>query len=531
MSILKSINEGFDRFSSDMLYSDLLESINKILRVMNEAPMSDEDRYDSEILRNIMKKAREVEYDKRRALRFTPEEQAVADKYNLTLPAKGRNGIVPIKDNEIDVVSGTGINRGVRELGTELGPISNKRNANLADFVRKRKERGDKADRPYKSVDPYAPADPEEVFGDTTFTHDNTGRFTQDDYDKKYGRAGNLSNKGWGPANDLTDVEKDRVAVNKQMSQPVRDMKAALKDRKRNQKDLDDVNLKYSDDVKYARDEFERRMKDAEETKARNIRKGTQGVADANSRINSLLRKEELEFSNKLREYLRNVNEAEMSDEDKKDNELLKNIYLKTQQRANAKLTPEEQAVLKKYGLERRSWSKNIVLPGEAGQSRDSNIIDQRDFEGTWKNHKRVPPKADKINYADRARKRGERSKVGYDDQRWDYYISNAPDYESDHRDKNHPWGGTFQDRHRKADNNRMYEPVGSMKKALDDRKSAQKGLDTIDAKQDAEVEKLRKEFDRRMADIEYWRTQSKKYDQNKFDTANNTIDTLLKRK
>lgn len=530
MSILKSINEGFDRFSSDMLYSDLLESINKILRVMNEAPMSDEDRYDSEILRNIMKKAREVEYDKRRALRFTPEEQAVADKYNLTLPAKGRNGIVPIKDNEIDVVSGTGINRGVRELGTELGPISNKRNANLADFVRKRKERGDKADRPYKSVDPYAPADQEEVFGDTTFTHDNTGRFTQDDYDKKYGRAGNLSNKGWGPANDLTDVEKDRVAVNKQMSQPVRDMKAALKDRERSQKDLDDVNLKYSDDVKYARDEFERRMKDAEETKARNIRKGTQGVADANSRINSLLRKEELEFSNKLREYLRNVNEAEMSDEDKKDNELLKNIYLKTQERANAKLTPEEREVLKKYGLERRSWNKDVVVPSKPGESNASPLINKREFERNYnyKTHEYTDPKADKINYADRARKRPERNARDFKMYKGDYYFDDA---EYDHRDKNQPYQSTFQKRERATDNKRMQQPVNQMKQALYDKSQAQKGLDTIDAKQDAEVEKLRKEFDRRMADIEHWRTQSKKYDQNKFDNANNTIDTLLKRK
>lgn len=51
---------------------------------------------------------------------------------------------------------------------------------------------------------------------------------------------------------------------------------------------------------------------------------------------------EDDDFLEALSEKLSQMNEAEMSDEDKRDNQVLRRIYNKTQRRANAALTPEE---------------------------------------------------------------------------------------------------------------------------------------------------------------------------------------------
>ena len=52
-----------------------------------------------------------------------------------------------------------------------------------------------------------------------------------------------------------------------------------------------------------------------------------------------------------LSEKLSQMNEAEMSDEDKRDNQVLRRIYNKIQRRANVDLTSDEQAVLDKYHI------------------------------------------------------------------------------------------------------------------------------------------------------------------------------------
>ena len=87
-----------------------------------------------------------------------------------------------------------------------------------------------------------------------------------------------------------------------------------------------------------------------------------------------------------------------MSDEDEADTAILANIYTKTQQRANAALTPDEKAVLAKYGLSRDSGTKNIV-------DKDWNKLVQR----------RRGQDPDKVNLADRARKMGPRAKNNKD--------------------------------------------------------------------------------------------------------------------
>ena len=103
-------------------------------------------------------------------------------------------------------------------------------------------------------------------------------------------------------------------------------------------------------------------------------------------------------WRNRIQECLKRLNEAEMSDEDEADTAILANIYTKTQQRANAALTPDEKAVLAKYGLSRDSGMKNIV-------DKDWNKLVQR----------RRGQDSDKVNLADRARKMGPRAKNNKD--------------------------------------------------------------------------------------------------------------------
>lgn len=528
---LRILNEGFELGQFNTLKENVVEQITLILNTLNEASMSDEDRRDSELLRQILSKARDADYDKRRALKWSPQELDVADRYNLTLPQRatkwdGSKEITPLKDNDVDYDKGFGKNRQVRSLAKDLAQQGTK--TNMADFIRKRKEKGPAQDRQYRQVNKYARVDDVDTFGDTTFTHDTTGRFGQDPWDKKYNKAATLAGSGLRNS-DLTDLEKDRVAVNKQMSQPVRDMKAALADRKENQKDLDNVNLNYARDVADARRRFDDAMAYADEQRQKQSERGQQGVADATSKINKLLRKESLRRA--IEEKLNSLNEAEMSDEDKHDSEILKQIYRKTQVRANAALTPEEKAVLQKYDLERNPDTKNVRLSTRDIPNSSAYIFSKDDEVS------RTDPKtggfyrpSDRINYADRARKRPER---GENANRFsgDNFVS-APDYERQHQvDNDEYWNGTkYQRMERIADNQQMTKDVRNMKGILQRRKYAQNFIDNSQAEQDAKINKLKAEYESRIDSLKNYYNDANRTSQYKIDRANNEIDALLKR-
>lgn len=526
---LKFLNEGFELRQFNVLQENVVNQITSILNTLNEATMSDEDRRDNELLRQILSKASDASYDKRRALKWTPQELDIADKYNLTLPQRttkwdGSKKITSLKDNDVDYEKGFGRNREVRNLEMELSQQGAK--TNVADFIRKRKEKGSAYDRPYRQVDKYAGVDDVDTFGDTTFTHDNTGRFNQDHW--AYKKSATLAGSGLRNS-DLTDVEKDRVAVNKQMSKPVRDMKAALASRKENQKDLDNVNLNYARNVADARKRFDDAMAYADEQRQKESERGQQGVADATSKINKLLRKESLRRA--IEEKLNSLNEAEMSAEDKHDSEILKQIYRKTQARSNAALTPEEKAVLQKYDLERNPDTKNVRL-STRNIPNSSAYIFRKDDEID-----RVDPKtggfykpSDRINYADRARKRPER---GEHANRFKYdHFDPAPDYERDHRiDNDEYWNGTkYQRMERIADNQEMTQNVRKMKDVLQQRNSGQKFLDNSRAQQDAKIKDMKAAYEKRLAALQQYYDDETRHSKYKIDRANNEIDALLKR-
>ena len=134
---------------------------------------------------------------------------------------------------------------------------------------------------------------------------------------------------------------------------------------------------------------------------------------------------------------LNTLNEATMSDEDRHDSDILAQIYKKSVKGPrNFKLSPEEKEVLKKFGLKRgwldnvklnnakhmADWYYNVVTPdGEPifspYDSNDQFIRAGRDYKlrsGADAFFKPDMIVSDKINYADRARKRPERSSRGF---------------------------------------------------------------------------------------------------------------------
>ena len=117
-------------------------------------------------------------------------------------------------------------------------------------------------------------------------------------------------------------------------------------------------------------------------------------------------------FEDCLYEAMKSLTERkqEWSDEDKKDNELLWSIFDKRQERSNAKLTPEEQNVLKKYDIEdpynfapdtRYHYADKRVV---AKTSPTTNLFDN-EVQSLGRNTKYNT----KVNLADRARKQKSR--------------------------------------------------------------------------------------------------------------------------
>lgn len=433
---LKFLNEGFESNQFNVLQENVVKQITSILNTLNEATISDEDKRDNELLRQILSKASDASYDKRRALKWTPQELDIADKYNLTLPQRttkwdGSKKITSLEDNDVDYERGFGRNREVRNLEMELSQQGAK--TNVADFIRKRKEKGSAYDRPYRQVDKYAGVDDVDTFGDTTFTHDNTGRFNQDHW--AYKKAATLAG----------------------------------------------------------------------------------------------IRKESLRRA--IEEKLNSLNEAEMSAEDKHDSDILKQIYRKTQVRGNAALTPEEKAVLQKYDLGRDTYTKNI---GSVRRDIPTNnvYIFNKDDELPRVDSKTgdIYRRSDRINYADRARKRPER---GENANRFEGdYFAPAPDYEREHQVNNDEYWNDmkYQRRERIADNQQMTKDVRNMKDILQRRKRAQQFVDNSQAEQDAKINKLKSEYERRIDSLKKYYDDANQNSKSKIDRANNEIDALLKR-
>lgn len=275
---------------------------------------------------------------------------------------------------------------------------------------------------------------------------------------------------------------------------------------------------------------------------------------------------EEFEVLESLRNLLSTLNEADMSDEDRRESDLIRSAYNKIQKRVNARLTPEEQAVLDKYGIQ-REYKDLKYATDRPNFDYSTNLVDNSDDRymhgkqvGQYYRHKnpdgttdytrsgyRVTRDTDKINYADRARKRPERlknrefnytyndtwSRDGYSDNVGEIDYNIKPSASEDERTRR----GISQN----AAIDRMSQSnFRKMQGLLNRRKDAQKDLDNAQAKFDREKARADAEYMKKMQDAEKQYDWSMEYAKNRFDSESNpevrdraqsNIDTMLKRK
>ncbi len=219
-----------------------------------------------------------------------------------------------------------------------------------------------------------------------------------------------------------------------------------------------------------------------------------------------------------LEECLNRLNEDSISDEDQRDSDLIRSMIDKMQNRSNAKFTPEENAVLDKYGINRNNDFRNLEVGGRPLSRR----VDSRSSSyGGYSNGTKH-----KINYADRARKSKDRA----DSQVF-------PGYGTIKNDEINAHGGsmgsidTLQDAHNIAQGATMRDKIGTMKRHLWDRKFHQEYVDGADDKYEKDMADAHTEYERRVKNAKKARDNAKTgWHKQGMDSAQDAIDTMLKR-
>lgn len=225
----------------------------------------------------------------------------------------------------------------------------------------------------------------------------------------------------------------------------------------------------------------------------------------------------------KLNECLSRLNEASISPEDQRDSDLIRSMLAKMKNRANAKFTPEEKAVMKKYGIERdNGWRTLTVGPNKVNLDRDVDREAGRTF--SWQKPTANNGNADKINYADRARKIPERDKNQFNGVGYHYYRND--DFNA------HGGSRTNQTlKQRERDMQNTNPRMDQMKRALSDRKYHKDIMDNADAAFERDSALAKDSYDKQMAYITRRRDDAKTgYNKQSFDKYQAQIDKLLKR-
>lgn len=215
------------------------------------------------------------------------------------------------------------------------------------------------------------------------------------------------------------------------------------------------------------------------------------------------------------------LNEAEMSDEDRRDSDCIRSMLHKMQARSNASFSPEEKAVMDKYGITRNNNSRNLYVGDRELDRRvdnkSSNYYAHKPYSNGTKS---------KINYADRARKLPQRGP--------NQIFANPWTVDNDNINAH---GGSLtiasslQDAERYAPNIPMRDKMQRMRSALDDRKRYQRYIDGADAEREAAVAAAKKKYDAEVAAAEKtykWQTVDSARYRNR---AQSDIDDMLKRK
>ena len=225
----------------------------------------------------------------------------------------------------------------------------------------------------------------------------------------------------------------------------------------------------------------------------------------------------------KLQGCLNALNEETMSDEDKRDSDLIRGIIAKMQARRNAKLTPEEQEVLAKYGIKRDTWAKELSVDGRSLHPAYDGKT-SKTYQGWNDWHGRTIRNGDpgKINYADRARKLPQRA----DSQVSDRWTSNGAINAHTRRGQS-----TLQDVERAVAADRDRKPIQDMEQHLWDRKYHQRQIDGAQDEYDKSVGAARAKYDKEVQ----WATDTYRRHtvdaEQRRNSAQDRIDRMLKRK
>jgi hypothetical protein len=222
-----------------------------------------------------------------------------------------------------------------------------------------------------------------------------------------------------------------------------------------------------------------------------------------------------------LEECLNRLNEATISDEDQRDSDLIRSMLDKMKSRSNAKFTPEEKAVLDKYGITRNNDFKNLFVDD---RPLDRNVDSKSTSYRYSKNHSNGTKS--KINYADRARKSRERDKTQV-----------FPGWGRVKNDEINAHGGgmssidTLQDAHNIAQEVEMRDKISTMKNNIWNRDFHKEYVDNADAAYDKEVADAKASYEKRLADAERARDSAKTgWHKQGLDRAQGEIDKMLKR-
>ena len=437
MKAIKLINESFNRLRESIDNSkDCLNSDDLFLRGyddLDEAYVDPQTIPDSEILRGLQKK---IGGKKLSSKNITPEEQEVLDKYGLD--AWGYKGDTKMVTPGSNNILGTDWSLR-RSKAFEKGLV------NLADRASK-----------------------------------------MDDRQK---RTSGISTAYVPGVYNPSFKERNDAYVNDLLSKNYSQMKSYLSRKKDAQQDLDSGIQDYYDSrIKDATNNYEKSIAGID----RDIDYYNDNLSKANSVIQNLLDKKRAKLKKKIGECLRRIDEAKMSPEDAEDTALLKSIFNKLDKRSNARLTPEEQDVLDKYGLFKEYGT--IYKSGH-------NPLRNYDTRSTWdyRNDRRIHRDNSKINLADRARKLGTRS--------GNYVYSDL-------------------DSERSYINDMISADTDTMKKALNSRRLANINLKRQDIKKADAQSKLANSID-----------QALSYKKNRISSAKNNIskaqagiDSLLNR-
>ena len=223
-----------------------------------------------------------------------------------------------------------------------------------------------------------------------------------------------------------------------------------------------------------------------------------------------------------IEECLSKLNEAEMSDEDKHDSELIRSMLDKMKTRSNAAFTPEEKAVMSKYGITRDNNTKSLSVDGR-DLNRDVDTWHKDRYFYNTTGYDNGDEK--KINYADRARKLP---------QRKDSQIFTGPWTVDNDQINTHGYNKTklknLQDAQRYAQDIPMRDKMTSMKNALRDRKYYQSKIDNADDERAKKMAKAQADFDKAKANADQWYKWDTEDASKSRDYHQKTIDKLLKR-